>query len=247
VAASRDRQTVTGGPYRRDLALVHHLGFGFHAAGCAPGVLRLLEPVRGGLVVELGCGSGLLTGPLRDAGHRVVATDGSPAMVALAREQLPGADVRRLVLPEDPVPPADAVVGVGHVLSYLPDVDAVHRALRAVAAALRPGGRLALDVCDLRYGQVRAAAPPHVRVEADWAIATRFSLPAPDRFVRDVTTFVRAGGLWRRDDERHTNVLLDTAALPDLLDRCGVDAEVRPAFGAEELPEGLVALVGTRR
>ena len=49
--------------YRRDLALVHHLGFGFHADACAPGILALLEPVRqrGGVVLELGCGSGQLT------------------------------------------------------------------------------------------------------------------------------------------------------------------------------------------
>jgi hypothetical protein len=28
--------------YRRDLALVHHRGFGFHARACAPGILALL-------------------------------------------------------------------------------------------------------------------------------------------------------------------------------------------------------------
>ena len=63
--------------YRRDLALVHHSGFGFHADACAPGLLALLEPVReaGGTVVEIGCGSGLLTRHLVDAGHRVVETD----------------------------------------------------------------------------------------------------------------------------------------------------------------------------
>ena len=63
--------------YRRDLALVHHRGFGFHADRTAPGILALLEPVRErrGLVLELGCGSGLLTRHLLDAGHRVSATD----------------------------------------------------------------------------------------------------------------------------------------------------------------------------
>ena len=46
--------------YRADLARIHHLGFGFHADDCAPGVLALLEPVRSarGVVVEVGCGSG---------------------------------------------------------------------------------------------------------------------------------------------------------------------------------------------
>jgi len=49
--------------YRPDLARIFHLGFGFHADDCAPGILALLEPVRerDGLVVELGCGTGLLT------------------------------------------------------------------------------------------------------------------------------------------------------------------------------------------
>ena len=75
--------------YRRDLALVHHLGFSFHAEATAPGVIALLEDVRrrNGLVLEIGCGSGLLTRKLVDAGFRVLATDASPAMLDLARER----------------------------------------------------------------------------------------------------------------------------------------------------------------
>ncbi|HEY4408689.1 MAG TPA: class I SAM-dependent methyltransferase, partial [Acidimicrobiia bacterium] len=148
--------------YRRDLALVHHLGFGFHAQACAPGILALLEPVRerGGVVLELGCGSGLLTRFLVAAGHRVVATDASPAMVELAREYAGGAEeVRVLVLPDDPLPPADAVISVGHVLSYLADEAALQRALVAVARAVRPGGLFALDLCDLEWGALRREAP----------------------------------------------------------------------------------------
>ena len=80
--------------YRDDLALVHHLGFGFHADACAPGILALLGPVRRrrGLVLELGCGSGLLTRHLLDAGHRVIATDASPSMLELARRHAPEAE-----------------------------------------------------------------------------------------------------------------------------------------------------------
>ena len=68
--------------YRADLALIHHLGFGFHADLCAPGILAILESVRErhGQVVEVGCGSGLLTRYLVGAGHRVVATDASEAL-----------------------------------------------------------------------------------------------------------------------------------------------------------------------
>ena len=93
--------------FRSDLAHVTDQGYGFHAAACAPGILALLEPVRerGGLVLEIGCGTGLLTRFLVRAGHRVVATDAAPAMLELARAAVPGAtDIRTLILPDEPVP-----------------------------------------------------------------------------------------------------------------------------------------------
>ncbi len=231
--------------YRDDLALVHHLGFGFHADATAPGILALLEPVRGGLVLELGCGTGLLTRYLVEAGHDVVATDASPPMLALARKTAPGAGVQQLVLPDDSLPECDAVVSIGHVLSYLPNEAAVERALAAAADALRPGGVLALDLCDLRYGELRRDAPNSSRIADDWAIVTRFSLPSPNLFVREIAAFLRnENGTWRRDDERHENVLVDTSAVPALLAEHGVRARVAESFGDEELPEGLVAIVG---
>jgi SAM-dependent methyltransferase len=237
--------------YRRDLALIHHLGFGFHADDCAPGILALLEPVRaaGGLVLELGCGSGLLTRHLIDGGLRVIATDASTAMLDLARQVAGDAEeVRRLVLPDDPLPEADAIVGVGHVLNYLPDEAAIDRALVAIARALRPGGVLAIDLCDLGYAEARGDQPPSRGwVGDDWAIVTEFAVPSPDRFVRQMATFVRnEDGSWRRDDERHDNVLIDTSRVPALLARYGVEAEVRTSFGSETLPAGLHAIVGRR-
>jgi SAM-dependent methyltransferase len=136
--------TESSVPYfRRDLARVHHLGFAAHAEACAPGILQLLEPVRrrNGLVVEIGCGSGLLTRALVDAGHRVVATDASPAMLELAEQWAGGAEeMRQLTLPDDVLPPADAIVGVGHALNYLPDAGAIDRALAASLGRSDPEG-----------------------------------------------------------------------------------------------------------
>ncbi len=239
------------GPYyRRDLARVHHLGFAFHARETAPGILRLLEPVRarGGLVVELGCGSGLLTRELVQAGHRVIATDASPAMLDLARETV-GADaeLRRLTLPDDPIPPADAIVSVGHALNYLPDAGAIERALLAIGDALLPGGILAVDLCDLEYGAARRDPRGVGWAAEDWALVTELSTPTPDRFVRRMAIFSRNDdGSWRRDDERHDNILVDTGRVPALLASRGVRADLRDAFGEEQLPVGLRVVVGRR-
>ncbi len=201
----------------------------------------------GGLVLEIGCGTGLLTRELVAAGHRVVATDASRSMLEVARDELDGAveELALLRLPFDPIPRAAAIVGVGHPLNYLPDRRAFDEALVALARALEPGGVLATDVCDLEWGSHRSAAPAAARVGPDWAIITTFSVPEPTRFLREITTFVAdANGWWRRDDEHHENVLVDTSELPALLRGHGIDAGVRASFGDERLPTGLRALVG---
>jgi SAM-dependent methyltransferase len=247
--------------YQQDLALVHDRGYGHHGDRCAPGILALLPPDA--LVLELGCGAGALTRHLLAAGHQVIATDASEAMLERARVALGGAalggaalggaalggaaDLRRLTLPDDPLPAADAIVSVGHAISYLPDAAAVGRALAAMADALRPGGVLAFDVCDLEFGRIRASEPNFGRVGPDWAVITEFSAPAPDRFVRDITTFVPDGaGAWRRSREHHENVLVDTSLIPGLLAAHGVTATVGTSFGAAELPPGLYAVTGVR-
>src|SRR5436190_12241110 len=167
--------------YRPDLARIHHEGFGFHAEAVAPGVLAILEPIRtrGGTVLEIGCGSGLLTRYLVDAGHRVIATDASPAMLDLARSYAQGAeDFRVLALPDDALPAADAIVSTGHAISYLPDEQAIDRAFDAMAGALLPGGTLALDICDLEWGELRQEAVPYAQVKDDWAMFTIYSMPS---------------------------------------------------------------------
>lgn len=234
--------------YARDLALVHARGYGQHADRCAAGILELLAPVSGGLVLELGCGAGALTRHLLAAGHRVIATDASADMLSAARAELgEQADLRLLALPGDPLPAADAIVSVGHVISYLSDATAVEMTLISMAGALRPGGVLAIDICDLEWGELRRGADNFGRVGPDWAVITEFSTPAPDRFVRDITTFVPDGnGAWRRGGERHENVLVDTSLIPALLAGHGVQATVTSAFGDAELPPGLRAVTGVK-
>ena len=235
--------------YGTDLARIHHEGFAFHADAVAAGVLDLLEPVRqrGGLVLEIGCGSGLLTRYLVRAGHRVLATDASSSMVD-PREYVPEAEaIERLCLPDDPVPSVDAIVSVGHALSYLDDEDQLDQAVGALAEALNPDGVIAFDICDVRYGDARRDEPPKVWFGNDWVLITRTSVPGPTTFRRDMTMFVRSNPTsWRRSDELHDNVLIDTTTLPPLLQTHGVQAQLGTSFGREALPTGLVTVVGTK-
>jgi hypothetical protein len=61
----------------------------------------------------------------------------------------------------------DAIVSVGHALSHLPNEAALERAMTAIAMALRIGGVLALDLCDLAWGRIRRDTPM-----AAWVVVT---------------------------------------------------------------------------
>lgn len=246
MAATGDRY------YRPALARIHHEGFGFHADACAPGILDLLAPIREreGLVVEVGCGSGLLTRHLTDAGHRVIATDASPAMLEIARAYAPDAlEHRVLALPDDEMPEADAIVSTGHALSYLDNQASLEAALVACARALRPGGVLALDLEDLSTRDAQMKRPPNGWIGDDWAMVIERASDAPDHFARIQTIFVREDdGGYRREFERHDNVLIDVpAVVPPLLEAEGLDVEVGLSFGSETNMEGLMVVTATRR
>jgi SAM-dependent methyltransferase len=98
-------------------------------------------------VLDLGCGTGLLTRELAVDGRLVIGVDPAPAMLAVARNQ-PGADRVRWVQGDAAdlgTPDADLVVMTGNLAQvFLEDEDWADT-LRAIYAALRPGGYLAFE------------------------------------------------------------------------------------------------------
>ena len=115
-----------------------------------------LERVAGRAVLEVGCGAGRFTEVLLDSGARVFACDLSRAVEAnLANFRgRPGHFVCQADLMRLPVAPAsfDVVVALG-VLQHVPRPEA---AIAELAAALRPGGRVALDHYAVPPGAGRA-------------------------------------------------------------------------------------------
>ncbi len=251
--------------YLPDLAWVHHVGYGHHVERVHSAIVDLLRGAgvaAGARVLDVGCGSGLLARELVAAGFEVHGIDASPAMIDLAREYAPTATFEVLPLParaaaevrRDPpisgdagLPVADAIVSTGHVLNYLDSREEIAVALAQLARALLPSGVIAIELMTEAYCRARDAVPVHAKVEDDWAIVTRFSRPAPFRYDRDITTFRRVDGQWRRSDEHHRNVTFEADEAVRILRENGIDAEVRSSFGKESLPAGLAVVAGTRR
>ena len=73
--------------YGDDLAYIHDAGFGGFADRAAPWLLQQLaeQGLRDGLVIDLGCGSGIWARRYRWPAIRVLGYDISPSMVAIAQ------------------------------------------------------------------------------------------------------------------------------------------------------------------
>ncbi len=238
------------GFYARDLAHVHDSGFlGFVRAAESGIVGRLRRAVpAGGLVVEIGCGSGELARSLIAKGWEAIGIDISAEMLRLARKKAPGGRFRLADWREYAPPPCDALVAVGEVFNYLQGAPKVHeKALSGFFAraysALRPGGFVIFDFLETASGR----RPPREFLAAglDWIVSGRVS--ERGRIVRRRINIARiAAGRWRISGEVHRQLRIGRAVAARILRERGFDVRFFPGHGRTRLPGGHVVAVARK-
>lgn len=229
--------------YRDDLAYIHHLGFSEFAESAAPGAIEMLRKrgVTTGVVVEAGCGSGVLARELTRAGFDVRGFDASPSMIAIARETAPSARFAVSAFDAIDFSPCDAVIAMGEVLNY-GTFDAVRTFVARAAQALRRGGVLLFDVAE------RGAYPAYDEHRSggdDWSVIA-IKESDGNTLTRRVLTFRTIGDEIRRDDETHKLELYDRAEMTALLREHGFRVHVRRSYGTRRLPKGYAVYVAVR-
>jgi trans-aconitate methyltransferase len=163
VTTARSAQTWDAHSYQRHTPFVAQLG---------EDVVRLLDPQPGERILDLGCGDGVLTRLLIDAGAEVVGVDASESFVESARSAGIDArlgDIQELTFDQD----FDAVF-TNAVLHWVPDHHAV---ARGVHAALVPGGRFVGEFGG--FGNVAAIATALRMAAVRWGVDPSDAAPSP--------------------------------------------------------------------
>jgi SAM-dependent methyltransferase len=230
--------------YREDLAYIHHAGFSEFAESVSTGLLEILwkRGIRDGLVVDVGCGSGVLARELTRAGFEVLGIDASPSMIELARETAPTARFVVGSLDSVELPPCAAITAIGEVLNYA-TFDGVRTFFARAAHALVPGGVMVFDVAEA--GSYPAFDERRVG-GGDWSV---IAIKESDgrRLTRRVLTFREIGGEIRRGEEVHELELYDRESVVGQLRAHGFQVRVRRSYGSRRLPPGHFVYVTNRR
>jgi SAM-dependent methyltransferase len=238
--------------YRDDLAYIHDVGFSSFARAAAPVLLCALDRqgVDHGLVIDLGCGGGVLAEAVSTAGFDVLGIDLSEAMVSLARRRVPRGQFRVASLLRAQLRPCVAVAAIGECINYLFDdsntSSRLDQLFRRIHAALAPGGLFIFDV--LVPGRVPGPGPRRSFWEGeDWAVMVSSD---EDRkrgvLTRRITSFRRLGKLYRRDHEVHQQRLLARAALASQLRDLGFRVRIVRGYGPLRFGPGHVGFLARK-
>jgi SAM-dependent methyltransferase len=236
--------------YQDDLAYIHDTGFGGFARGSSPGLLSLFRQsgIAGGLVVDLGCGSGIWARQLADAGYQVLGVDISPAMIDLARRRVPEGRFHVGSFVRFPIPPCRAVTALGEVFNYLFDPEISLRTLRRVCErvfhALTPAGLLVFDVA--QPGRCKGLTQRFMEGQ-DWACLVELRRDvARQRLTRRIVSFRKVGDAYRRHEESHTQQLYPGTKVAEMLRAVGFRVRQARRYGDHALRPGVVALVARK-
>lgn len=227
--------------YGVEQARIHDRAFGALAATAATDVLDLMRAGSHdrGLVVDLGCGSGILARVVIDAGYDVLGVDISADMIALARDRAPTGDFRvgslhDLAIPDGCV----AVCAIGEALNYATDersgLDAFRQLAQRVFEALASGGVFVFDVSGPgRAGPDRSLQRFHRHDQ--WCLGMIATESADgSRLDREISIFaIDADGRYRRSDEHHVLRLFDATTLVRILDGTGYEVEVLDNYDSQ--------------
>lgn len=234
--------------YKPDLAYIHDVGFADWAVKSAPGILKALSAcdIVSGIVVDLGCGSGILANVLLKSGYKVEGIDISSAMIQIARKRAPGARFRVGSVATAKLPSCRAVTSISECLNYISKNSDDHRVtllsvFRKVFRSLEPGGMFIFDLAE--PGQAWPGETIRGFTEGrDWLVLVeKTEEPATEILTRRIITFKKTGRLYRRSDEVHHQALYRSADIARELRAIGFSVRVSHSYGDFQLPPGRAA------
>ncbi|NJL79809.1 MAG: class I SAM-dependent methyltransferase [Richelia sp. SM2_1_7] len=229
---------------------MHDVGFSDYCLKSAPGILEIFQKnhINTGLVVDLGCGSGLWAQELIKFGYQAIGIDISQAFIDIARHRVPEAEFRLGSLFDAEIPPCNAVTSISECLNYLFDSENNHQRLvelfSRIYKALNLGGVFVFDIAT--PGQVIPETTTKSFTEGkDWIVLVEKE-EKQQILTRRIITFRQVGEYYRKDEEVHYQRLYKVTDISPILEQIGFQVQILKSYGEFNLPLNHAAFIALK-
>ncbi|MEM7552912.1 MAG: class I SAM-dependent methyltransferase [Cyanobacteria bacterium P01_A01_bin.84] len=242
--------------YQEDLAYIHDVGFSDYALKSTSGILAILQKyqIPKGLIVELGCGSGLSAQEFIKASYQVWGVDISEEMINIAKTRVQDAEFVVSSVFDVEIPPCHAAIAIGECFNYLFDevpnvetlgIESLKTLFHRVYDALIGGGVFIFDIAE--PGQVKPGTTVKGFTEGeDWIVLFEKE-ENQDILTRHITTFRKLGEDYRRHDEVHLQRLYKGTEIAEILRQIGFEVEISDRYDSFKLPLAHIAFIAHKK
>jgi SAM-dependent methyltransferase len=237
--------------YEEDLAYIHDVGFGDFSKKSAPGLLEILRQkgIQKGLVIDIGCGSGIWANALTEAGYDVLGIDISDAMLDLARIKAPKANLQKASFVKFNFPKCAAVTSLGECLNYQfdeHDKSELKDIFARIYQALRPGGIFIFDIAQPGYVSGINAQTNYYEGE-DWVIfLEKQEDTKKNKLIRKISMFRKIGEFYRKSEETHIVQLYKSTEVAKELREVGFRVRIIRGYGELKLRKAVAGFIATK-
>ena len=212
--------------YGKDLAFVHDLGYGELARHAAQTVWQLIKDKSGEtLIIDLGCGSGILEKELTKRKLDIIGLDISPAMIEIARKNAPEATFINTSIYDFDIPDCDLVCAIGECFNYLFDDKSTLNQLKdlfsRIHGALRSEGYFMFDILTPELFETNYISSRKTSQD-NWTLYTDIEVDkAENLLTRKINLFLKKDGGFVKSKETHRQRLYHQKEIATILKGLG--------------------------
>ncbi|MEM8778121.1 MAG: class I SAM-dependent methyltransferase [Cyanobacteria bacterium P01_G01_bin.49] len=237
--------------YKEDLAYIHNQGFGHLADNAVSVILNAFKESQKtqGLLIDLGCGSGITAAKLLATGYDVIGVDLSADLIAIARQRVPQGKFYLESFFNFPLPFCEAVIAIGECFNYLFDQQNTPenrlKLFQKIHDCLSVDGFFLLDIAE--PGRVPNEFFRTYTETNNWVVLmTAREDQNKKQLSRKITTFRKIGELYRREQEVHHLCLLERRELLEQLRTIGFQVEILEGYGSLTFSPGHIGLLARK-
>lgn len=238
--------------YQTDLAFVHNKDYSQIAIDAGHFLVQKLKQqgIENGLIVDLGCGTGVFEQTVTEYDFGALGIDYSAANIEIAKINAPKADFQVASFLDIDLPKAQAFTAIGEVFNYQFDdnnnIETLEKLFQKVYQQLLPNGIFMFDILEPKTIDESLVHKSLVEKEDYSIFLTKEGNQAKNTLTRNIVLFRKVGDWYRKSKEIHEVYLLKPNEIKTILEKIGFIVKIIDGYGDFKFRHGLFGILARK-